>query len=276
MQAQAPGSAGAVQGRPDYRWKRPQFFTNPFVRWGLPVAGLAYLLWAVSTLSINWNRVSAGIPRAGRIFGNAWPPDFSRSNLIISGFTESIQIALLATALGLLISVPIALLAAKNIMPRGLHWFGRGIIIVARSFHPVIVAIIFVKAVGLGPFAGVLTLTVYSLGFVGKLLAEAIEEIDEGQVEAMRATGAGFIKVLLYAVFPQILPRQVGLSIYQLDSNLRASAVVGVVGAGGIGGTLMNSFRRFDYDFALAILLLIIAIILVSEAISGRLRSGLS
>lgn len=263
-------------GRPDYRWQRPQFFSNPFVRWGVPVVVLAYLVWAVSTLSVNWNRVAEGIPRAARIFGNAWPPDFSRTNLIISGFTESIQIALFATALGLLISIPVALLAANNIMPRGLHWIGRSIIIVARSFHPVIVAIIFVKAVGFGPFAGVLTLMVYSLGFVGKLLAEAIEEIDPGQVEAMRATGAGFVKVLWYAVFPQILPRQTGLSIYQLDSNLRASAVVGVVGAGGIGGTLMNAFRRFDYDFALAILLLLIAIILVSEAISGRLRSDLS
>lgn len=262
--------------KPDYRWKRPQFFTNPFLRWGIPVAAIVYLVWAVSTLSINWTRVQAGLPRAANIFSIAWPPNFARQSLIINGFLESIQIALLATALGLLISVPVALLAAKNIMPRGTHWFGRGIIIVARSFHPVIVAIIFVKAVGLGPFAGVLTLTVYSLGFVGKLLAEAIEEIDAGQVEAMRATGAGFMKVLMMAVFPQILPRQVGLSIYQLDSNLRASAVVGVVGAGGIGGTLMNAFRRYDYDFALAILLLIIAIILVSEAVSGRLRSNLS
>ncbi len=262
--------------RQNYRWHRPQFFTNPFIRWTVPVLAIAYLVWAVSTLTVNWGRVADGIPRAARIFGNAWPPDFSRGSLIVSGFTESIQIALLATALGLLISVPVALLAANNIMPRGLHWIGRSIIILARSFHPVIVAIIFVKAVGLGPFAGVLTLTVYSLGFVGKLLAEAIEEIDPGQVEAMRATGAGFIKVLLYAVFPQILPRQTGLSIYQLDSNLRASAVVGVVGAGGIGGTLMNAFRRFDYDFALAILLLIIAIILVSEAVSGRVRSNLS
>lgn len=266
---------GAGQGG-DYRWRRPQFFSNPLVRWAVPVLSVAYLIWAVSTLSISWNRVLEGIPRAARIFGNAWPPDFSRGSLIVSGFTESIQIALLATALGLLISVPVALLAANNIMPRGLHWIGRTIIIIARSFHPVIVAIMFVKAVGLGPFAGVLTLTVYSLGFVGKLLAEAIEEIDEGQMEAMKATGAGFFKVLLYAVFPQILPRQTGLSIYQLDSNLRASAVVGVVGAGGIGGTLMNAFRRFDYDFALAILLIIIAIILVSEGISGRIRSRLS
>ena len=152
---------------------------------------------------------------------------------------------------------------------------GRFVIIVARSFHPVIVAILFVKAVGFGPLAGILTLTLYSIGFVGKLLAEEIEEIDWGQVEAMRSVGAGFMSTLLYAVFPQILPRQLGLSMYQLDSNLRASAVVGIVGAGGIGGTLMNAFGRYDYDFAFAILLVIIAVILVSEGISGWVRRRL-
>ncbi|WP_244439881.1 PhnE/PtxC family ABC transporter permease [Nitratireductor aquibiodomus] len=146
------------------------------------------------------------------------------------------------------------------------------LIIVARSFHPVIVAIIFVKAVGFGPFAGVLTLIIYSIGFVAKMLAERIEEIDWGQVEAMRAVGAGYFPTLIYAVFPQIMPRQIGLSIYQLDSNLRASAVVGIVGAGGIGSTLANAFGRYDYDFALAITMVIVAVILVSEAISGQIR----
>ena len=247
-----------------YRWVRPAFIQNPWLRWGLLLLSVGYLMWAVSTLSISWDRVAQGLPRAADIFSRAWPPDFSRRNLIVNGFVESIQIAIFATALGILISVPAALLAARNLVPRAVYLVGRGLIIVARSFHPVIVAILFVKAVGFGPFAGVLTLMVYSIGFVGKLLAEAIEEIDEGQVEAMRATGAGGLKVLLYAVFPQI------------HSNLRASAVVGVVGAGGIGGTLMNAFKRFDYDFALAILLLIIAIILVSEAVSGRLRSQVS
>jgi len=259
-----------------YRWERPSFIQNPWLRWGLLILGVAYLVWATSTLSISWDRVASGLPRAADIFSRAWPPNFSRQSLIIKGFVESIQIAIFATALGILISVPAALLAARNIVPRFIYLLGRGLIIVARSFHPVIVAILFVKAVGFGPLAGVLTLMVYSIGFVGKLLAEAIEEIDEGQVEALRATGAGTLKVLMYAVFPQILPRQVGLSIYQFDSNLRASAVVGVVGAGGIGGTLMNAFKRFDYDFALAILLVIIAIILVSEAVSGRLRSQVS
>lgn len=125
---------------------------------------------------------------------------------------------------------------------------------------------------GFGPFAGVLTLTVYSIGFVAKLLAERIEEIDFGQVEAMRSAGAPFFSTLVYAIAPQILARQIGLSIYQLDSNLRASAVVGLVGAGGIGATLANAFGRYDYDFALAITIVIVGVILVSEAVSGVIR----
>jgi phosphonate transport system permease protein len=256
-------------------WRKPPFIRNPWLRYGLFVLVLLYLYWMISTLPFNWERIVQGFPRAVRIFGGAFPPDFSRSQLLFSGLLESIQIAIVATLLGVLISIPVAIMAARNVAPLPVYALGRSLIIVARSFHPVIVAIIFVKAVGFGPLAGILTLTLYSLGFVGKLLAEAVEEISKGQVEAIQATGAGYFKTLLYAVFPQILPRQVGLSIYQLDSNLRASAV-GIVGAGGIGGTLMNAFRRFDYDFAFAILVVIIAIILVSEGVSGRLRRSLT
>jgi len=257
-------------------WRRPPAIANAYLRYGLYVVVAGYFVWAVTSLQLSWERIALGIPRAVTIFGRAFPPDFSRRGLMIDGFVESIQIAILATALGVVMSVLLGILAARNVVPRAVYLVGRAIISVARSFHPVIVAIIFVKAVGFGPFAGILTLIVYSIGFVGKLMAEAIEEIDPGQVEAIRATGGGFLKVLAYAVFPQILPRQVGLSIYQLDSNLRASAVVGIVGAGGIGGTLMNSFRRFDYDFALAILIVMIVIILLSEALSGRIRKGLT
>ena len=124
---------------------------------------------------------------------------------------------MLATAGGVLLSIPIAFMAARNVVPLPVFYVGRAVIIVARSFHPVIVAILFVKAVGFGPFAGVLTLIVYSIGFVAKMLAERIEEIDFGQVEAMRAAGAPYLSTLFYAVFPQIMPRQIGLTIYQLE-----------------------------------------------------------
>jgi phosphonate transport system permease protein len=253
-------------------WHRPPFIANAGLRWAVWLGATAYVVWVLGTLPIDWERVADGWTRAGRIFGGASPPSFERSGLLIDGFLESLKIAILATFGGVLLSIPIAFTAARNIAPLPVFLLGRGIIIVARSFHPVIVAIIFVKAVGFGPFAGVLTLIVYSIGFVAKMLAERIEEIDFGQVEAMRAAGAPYFSTLAYAIFPQIMPRQVGLTIYQLDSNLRASAVVGIVGAGGIGATLANAFGRYDYDFALAITIVIVAAILVSEGVSGWIR----
>ncbi|WP_018698477.1 phosphonate ABC transporter, permease protein PhnE [Amorphus coralli] len=253
-------------------WRKPPMIANPLLRYGLLLAVVVYVVWAVSIMPFDWERVSQGLVRAQRIFSGAFPPSFARSGLLIDGFLESLKIAILATVGGVLLSVPIAFMAAKNLAPVPIFMLGRGIIIVARSFHPVIVAIIFVKAVGFGPFAGVLTLIVYSIGFVAKMLAERIEEIDRGQVEAMRSVGARYLPTLIYGVFPQIMPRLVGLGIYQLDSNLRASAVVGIVGAGGIGATLANAFGRYDYDFALAITIVIVAVILVSEGISGQIR----
>lgn len=256
-------------------WHKPPFIANPVLRYGLVVLVIAYAVWSLSTLPFDWARIGDGVTRAGRIFSGAFPPSFARSGLLIDGFLESLKISLIATAVGVFLSIPIALAAARNLAPMPVYIAGRAIIIVARSFHPVIVAIIFVKAVGFGPLAGILTLVVYSIGFVAKMLAERIEEIDHGQVEAVRATGANYALTLIYGVFPQIMPRQIGLSIYQLDSNLRASAVVGIVGAGGIGSTLANAFGRYDYDFALAIIMVIIGAILISEAVSGYIRRRL-
>lgn len=256
-------------------WAKPRMIRSPVLRWAVWLAVAVYIIGTLASLPIDWARVSEGFGRAARIFGGAFPPSFERGGLLIDGFLESLKIAVLATFGGVLLSIPIAFMAARNIAPLPVFYLGRAIIIVARSFHPVIVAILFVKAVGFGPLAGVLTLIVYSIGFVAKMLAERIEEIDFGQVEALRAAGAPTASVLIYAIFPQILPRQIGLSIYQLDSNLRASAMIGIVGAGGIGATLANAFGRYDYDFALAITIVIVGAILVSEAISGQIRKRL-
>ncbi|WP_417249467.1 phosphonate ABC transporter, permease protein PhnE [Celeribacter sp.] len=257
-------------------WRKTPFIKSPVVRWVFYIAVAAYVVGTVATLPVDWERTSQGMTRAARIFSGAFPPSFDRSGLLISGFLESLKIAILATTLGMFLSVPLAFMAARNISPKPVYFLGRGIFIIARSFHPVIVAIIFVKAVGFGPLAGTLTLTVYSIGFVAKLLAERIEEIDFGQVEAMRSVGAPFFSTMIYAIVPQIMQRLVGLGIYQLDSNLRASAVVGIVGAGGIGATLANAFGRYDYDFALAITMVIVGAILISEAVSGMIRKRMT
>ena len=256
-----------------YRWKKKPFIEQPLVRYSVLTGILLYTVFALSSLSVDPQRIIQGLPRARQIFSGAFPPDFiSRAAVIRRGFIESIQITVIATAVGILLSVPFGIMAARNVVPRPVYLLGRGIIILCRSFHPIITGIIFVKAVGLGPFAGILTLIVYSIGFVGKLFAEAVEEIDHGQVEAIQASGAGYLTVLVYAVFPQVLPRLIGLSLYQLDINLRASAIIGMVGAGGIGATLNSAFGRYDYDTAVAILLVMIILIMLTEALSSRLR----
>jgi len=258
-----------------HKWQKPHFIKNPVVRWGAWIATAVYLWWALSGLPFDWERIQEGLPRAIRIFSGGFPPAFDRPELMLQGFSESLKIAILSTVLGVGLSVPVAFMSARNIAPKAVYSLGRAIVILSRSFHPVIVAILFVKSVGFGPLAGVLTLTVYSIGFVAKMLAERIEEIDWGQIEAMKSVGAGTFSTLWFAVLPQIMPRQIGLTMYQLDSNLRASAVVGIVGAGGIGATLMNAFRRYDYDYAFAITLCIIGMILISEAVSGRIRKNI-
>jgi phosphonate transport system permease protein len=169
--------------------------------------------------------------------------------------------------------MPIGLCAARNLMPVWATWPARFVIVAARSFHPVIVAILFVKAVGFGALAGILALTVASIGFIGKLFTEAIEEISLKQVEAVRASGAPFASVLAYGVLPQVFSRFIGFATYQLDSNLRNSTMVGIVGAGGIGGTLFAAFQRFDYDYVCAILISIITLIMVGELLATGVRA---
>jgi len=239
------------------------------------IAVALYAIYAAAQLDLGWARLVVGFGEAGRFLARMVPPNFERWELLLEGMLESMQIAVLSTVLGILISLPLGLLAARNLSPAIVNVPVRGLIAVCRSLHYVIVAILFVKALGFGALAGVAALTVASMGFVAKLFAEAVEEISMKQVEAIRATGAGPGAVLLYGVLPQVAARFVGFSLYQLDSNLRNSTLVGIVGAGGIGGTLFAAFKRFDYDFVCAILLTIIAVIFVAELISGRIRAAM-
>lgn len=236
---------------------------------------LAYVVYALSILDFNAGRVVTGLENAARLLGRMFPPLFSNSELralMFNGLVESLQIAVLASAVGIALSLPLGVVAARNLMPSWVSWIARLVIMLCRSFHPIIVAILFVKAVGFGALAGILALIVASIGFIAKLFAEAIEEISLKQVEGIRATGAGFMNTLIFAVLPQVNARFIGFCTYQLDFNLRNSTMVGIVGGGGIGGTLQAAFGRFDYDFVCAILITIIAMIMVGEILSQRLR----
>ena len=237
------------------------------------VALLAYIVYACAQLEISWERVLIGVDNADRFFSRLFPPNFERWELLVKGLLESLEIAVLASTLGIVLALPIGLFAARNLMPPWVTWPARALIVMARSFHPVIVAILFVKAVGFGALAGILALTVASIGFIGKLFTEAIEEISDKQVEAVRATGSPFASVLSFGVLPQVFSRFIGFATYQLDSNLRNSTMVGIVGAGGIGGTLFAAFQRFDYDYVCAILISIITLIMIGEVLATGVRA---
>lgn len=256
-------------------WKRPGLITNPLVQRGVVAMAVLYFLWSIGSLDFDWSRISQGFERAGNLFGRMFPPDFSRWELLLKGLSESVQMAFAASFFGMLLAVPVGLCAARNLAPMPVYLIARGVIVLTRTFHEVIIAIIFVKIFGFGPLAGMLTLVVASLSFISKMLAEDIENMRPGSMEAVRATGASFPKFLVYAIIPQILPRFLGVSIYRLDANIRHSTVVGIVGAGGIGQVLQASFNRYDYDFSLAILISIVALVFIGEFFGAWIRSKL-
>lgn len=235
---------------------------------------LGYAIYASRVLDITWARILEGFGHGGRFLSRMFPPSVAADHLHLlrDGMLESLQIAVLATVCGVALSLPLGFAAARNLSPAPLAWTARGTIALLRTFHPLIVAILFVKAVGFGALAGVLALIVASMGFLSKLLAEAIEEMSMRPVEAVRATGSPFLGVVIMAVLPQVMSRFIGFCAYQLDSNLRNSALVGLVGGGGIGATLFTAFQRFDYDFVLTIVIAIIAIVMIGEILSGWMR----
>ncbi len=250
---------------------RRAFAPNWPVRAGWTLLAL-YVVYAAGRLDFDAARFATGLDNGARFIARMLPPRIAQPDSLAKGLAESLEIAVLASFGGIVLSLPIGLLAARNLMPAWVTWPARAVIAAARSFHPVIVAIVFVKAVGFGALAGIGALVVASIGFIGKLFAEAIEEISPKQVEAVRATGAGFGNVLAFGVMPQVFGRFIGFATYQLDSNLRNSTMVGIVGAGGIGGTLFSAFQRFDYDFVAAILLSIIAMIMIGEVLARWVR----
>lgn len=244
-----------------------------WLRWLLMIGALVYLVLAIGTIEVNWVRVVAGMERAQRFVAGFLQPDFTtRWRDISAGLMESLTMTFTSTVVGVLISVPIGLGAARNIAPRWVYYVCRSIIALSRALQEIIVAIFFVALFGFGAFAGFLTLTFATIGFLGKLLAEDIEDINESQAEAIRSTGSSWLQLINYAIQPQVMPRLMGLSLYRLDINFRESAVIGIVGAGGIGAALNTSLSRYEYSSAGAILLIIIGIVMLSEYASSYLR----
>lgn len=261
----------AVIGRP---WRKPPLIKRAWLRWTLLVAALAYLVVAFATIEVNWSRVYEGLDRGAQFVLAFTSPDFlSRASDIRDGMIESIVMTVAASVVGIAISIPIGLGAARNIAPLPIYLFCRGIVAISRALQEIIVAILLVAIFGFGPLAGFLTLSFATIGFLSKLLAEDIESMDRVQAEAIRASGARWLQWINYGVQPQVMPRLIGLSMYRIDINFRESAILGLVGAGGIGATLNTAFDRYEYDTAAAILILIIVIVMSLEYLSGIIRA---
>lgn len=203
------------------------------------------------------------------------PPDFSLVGMrLVEAVLETLAIGLVATAIGVVLSVPLGLLAARNVAPHpAVYWCARSLVVGIRAIPELILAVVFVAAIGLGPIAGVCALGLGSIGFLGKLLADAAEEIDPGPREAIRAAGGGWWQELFSAVIPQALPAMIGSGLYLLDVNIRTSTILGIVGAGGVGFLLFEAVRTLNFEFAGAIVLIIFLVVLVIERLSGWVRS---
>ncbi|MGV0380749.1 phosphonate ABC transporter, permease protein PhnE [Corynebacterium lehmanniae] len=238
---------------------------------GLILVAVILSAWAVGLLDAN--RMVTGLADIADLLSEMWVPDFTHLNSWWGPLLDSMTMSIAATALAVLLSVPLALLGARNTSPhRAIYWVARLILNVLRSVPELIMAIVFVAAVGFGALPGVLALGIHSAGMVGKFFAEAIEHAAEAPVEAARATGAGPAQVILHGILPQVLPQMADVTVYRWEHNFRASVVVGVVGAGGIGFELIAALRTLQYDEVAAILLVILATVTVVDALGGALR----
>jgi phosphonate transport system permease protein len=211
------------------------------------------------------------------IIRRATPPDFSKLDTALWPALETVDIAIFGTVAGVVMAVPLAVLAAANVTPsRLLYYLARAIIGFARAVPDLVWALLFVTAVGLGPFPGGLALAVHSIGMLGRLFAETIEQMDMAPIEALTLTGARRTQVFTHGVVPSILPSLLGISLYRLDENIRSSLVLGFVGAGGIGFQLLTAMNLFQYREVSMLLIVTFVIVLAAERLSAVLREKLA
>ena len=211
------------------------------------------------------------------IVRRSMPPDFSNFDTVLWPTLETIDIAIFGTLMGLILSLPLAVLAAANVTPsRVFYYLSRGIIGFARAVPDLVWALLFVTAVGLGPFPGGLALAVHSIGMMGRLFAETIEHMDMAPIEALSLTGARRLQIFTHGVLPSVLPSLLGISLYRLDENIRSSLVLGFVGAGGIGFQLLTAMNLFQYQQVSVLLIVTFVIVLAAERLSAVARERLA
>lgn len=240
------------------------------------VIGVAVLLSAWFTGLLDLQRLAEGAPAIGTLMGEMFPPDFSDWRSWIRPILDTLAMSVAGTALSILFSLPLAFLAARNSTPDGIvYHVTRVVLNFLRSIPELIMGIIFVAAVGFGALPGVLALGLHSAGMVGKFFAEAIEHVDPHPVEAAAAAGATRLQIIQHAILPQVLPQFADVAVYRWEYNFRASTVMGMVGAGGIGFELMASLRLMSYAEVSAILIAILVLVSGVDALGAFVRRSL-
>lgn len=223
----------------------------------------------------NWTYLFTDSANMAEFIGDFLHPNFTDLDELILKMVETVQIALWGTVLSIIVGIPCGLLSSTNIAPWWIVQPMRRMMDAARAINELVFAILFVAAVGLGPFAGVMALFVHNLGIVAKLFSEAVEAIDPRPAEGIQATGASRLQQIIYGVIPQVLPLWTSFSLYRFETLVRSATVLGIVGAGGIGFTFYESFRSFQYDRASAVIIVVIISVTIIDVISSQLRKRL-
>tara|TARA_B110001452_G_scaffold170881_1_gene143036 strand:+ start:5561 stop:6391 length:831 start_codon:yes stop_codon:yes gene_type:complete len=254
------------------KYLRPQWSWKTFV---FIILTISLLILVSIDLEINFiSLFSNSLNYFGDIISRMLPPDFSDFNTLVISMIETIEIAILGTFIAIVLSIPLALLSARNISPNIIVFFiARTITVFFRAIPEFIIAMILVIAIGFGAMPGVLALGIHTMGFLAKFYAEDIEHINKGPVEALESSGASKRQIISFAVIPQIIPSFVANNLYILDRNIRMATMLGIVGAGGIGYELQSAFRMFEYPKVSAIIIIIFITIFIIDNLSTYIRS---
>ena len=237
--------------------------------------GLVVLAWLVYDTGADPVRLARGLPWMLDFFRRMIPPDLAVLPSALLGAVRTIEIALLGTAVAAALALPLGFLSARNVAPPPVFYPARAVLNFFRSIDTLVYALVFVAAVGLGPFPGVLAVVAYTTTSLAKLYSEAIEGIDPGPVDAITATGATRLQILRFGVLPQVLPLFLSYVLYRLETNIRAATVLGFVGAGGIGFYLQTYLRMIDYPAASTVLLVTVLMVMAVDWTSTRIRARL-
>lgn len=245
-------------------------------RLAIIAALLAFYAACIALADIELSRLVDGIPRLIGWLARSWPPNLADIDSVLRGAGETVAIATIGTTLGSLIAVPLTIFAAENVTPaRSLYWPARAILNVLRSIDTFVFALLFVAAVGLGPFSGVLGVAFHVAGSIAKLWSEEVEAVDPRPVEAVTATGASRLLVMRYGLLPMVMPGLASTLLYMWEFNIRSSTVLGLVGAGGIGQQLKNAIDLLDFPSVITIIAVILVMVAMCDALSALIRRRL-